>query len=639
MKKVFLGIFVLIVFASLSFAADFTPTVMTLTAPAQIEYNFDGENLTIPFTVSGTPAAVWLVINTKGKADNIVDIRNGWLGWHYVNRTDTTIYVSQKYSREIGDTQITWDGRDENGNIVSPDDYSYYLWAYDDKTSRQMVSDYLMIGFEWQPRFNFFYTEDEDGLPLANPLLFGSWPFSYTNPSDAETPFPFKMHGSHYKFVLGSDPYDPSLIQYTQCAYYQNFPSDKTGDPGYFKHGGPILDPHDYGIFYHGQYNVDAKTETLLKWSFVSDGDAVEDLDWGGWDNIIWEDRGNTIGVYMHDPTIFTDGDYIFRISTGKFLTGSDVKWNQFRAVDFDGDVLVDVDLPWAFMPDDPNPADRHNDNLSNFCFDPTRPGLMIMEGTTSCRIHMIDYFRLLAEPYEQEYSDIHIWENANGDYFMDTAFDPAVEPAWFCLQGGKGFAPRINAPTIDSQGLCFISVGEYFNSLYSFGVTTQDGTAITLASFADDTVPGTDGKTGGGALIDYGSNFDGIYYCAPLVSGGGDNFNKITYVAFDSTGGVITNQPVAVEEEAQAAFSVAQNTPNPFNPTTTIGFSLPDAGQVTVDIYNVAGQKVDTLVNDYMDTGKHSVVWDASVFSAGVYFYTVKSGDFSKTMKMTLLK
>ena len=95
----------------------------------------------------------------------------------------------------------------------------------------------------------------------------------------------------------------------------------------------------------------------------------------------------------------------------------------------------------------------------------------------------------------------------------------------------------------------------------------------------------------------------------------------------------------VAVEEEVQVAFAVEQNSPNPFNPTTSISYTIPEANHVTVDIFNVAGQKVDTLVNDFMDAGKHSAVWDASGFSNGVYFYTVKSGDFSRTMKMTLLK
>jgi len=108
--------------------------------------------------------------------------------------------------------------------------------------------------------------------------------------------------------------------------------------------------------------------------------------------------------------------------------------------------------------------------------------------------------------------------------------------------------------------------------------------------------------------------------------------------VAEDSVKGIITDK-VAVEEDTPAAFAVAQNSPNPFNPTTTISFTLTEAGNVTVDVFNVAGQKVDTIANEFMSSGSHSVTWDASEFSAGVYFYAVKTGDFSKTMKMTLLK
>ena len=102
---------------------------------------------------------------------------------------------------------------------------------------------------------------------------------------------------------------------------------------------------------------------------------------------------------------------------------------------------------------------------------------------------------------------------------------------------------------------------------------------------------------------------------------------------------GIITSKPVAVEEGTPAGFSVAQNSPNPFNPSTTISFSIPSAGIATVDIYNVAGQKIDSVVNEYLSAGSHSVMWDASGISAGVYFYTVTSGKVSKTMKMTLLK
>ena len=93
------------------------------------------------------------------------------------------------------------------------------------------------------------------------------------------------------------------------------------------------------------------------------------------------------------------------------------------------------------------------------------------------------------------------------------------------------------------------------------------------------------------------------------------------------------------VTEETPAVFSVTQNSPNPFNTTTTIALSLAKAGTVTIEIFNVAGQKVDTIMNEFMDAGSFSVMWDATDFSAGVYFYTVKSTDFSQTMKMTLLK
>jgi hypothetical protein len=89
----------------------------------------------------------------------------------------------------------------------------------------------------------------------------------------------------------------------------------------------------------------------------------------------------------------------------------------------------------------------------------------------------------------------------------------------------------------------------------------------------------------------------------------------------------------------APKLFSVAQNVPNPFNSTTVITFTIAKAGHVTIDVFNVTGHKVDTVANASMSAGSHSVTWNASKFSAGVYFYTVKSGEFSKTMKMTLSK
>ena len=90
--------------------------------------------------------------------------------------------------------------------------------------------------------------------------------------------------------------------------------------------------------------------------------------------------------------------------------------------------------------------------------------------------------------------------------------------------------------------------------------------------------------------------------------------------------------------------FSLRQNYPNPFNPSTTISFSLHEASKVRLDIYNVKGQLVKTLVNGDEPAGMHSVVWggkdsnDAAVAS-GVYFYRVSTPQATQTKRMLLMK
>jgi molybdopterin-binding protein len=86
-------------------------------------------------------------------------------------------------------------------------------------------------------------------------------------------------------------------------------------------------------------------------------------------------------------------------------------------------------------------------------------------------------------------------------------------------------------------------------------------------------------------------------------------------------------------------------NFPNPFNPSTTISFSVAQTSSfVTLDIYNIKGQKVKTLINDRFDAGAHQVVWDGKddnnkPVSSGIYFYKLKAGNFEQTKKMILLK
>jgi hypothetical protein len=91
--------------------------------------------------------------------------------------------------------------------------------------------------------------------------------------------------------------------------------------------------------------------------------------------------------------------------------------------------------------------------------------------------------------------------------------------------------------------------------------------------------------------------------------------------------------------EQIPAEYSLSANYPNPFNSATTISFDLPVAGDVHLEIYNLMGQKVETLVGGRMEAGNHMVTWDASSYSSGIYFYRLTAGDIVFSKRMTLLK
>ncbi len=87
------------------------------------------------------------------------------------------------------------------------------------------------------------------------------------------------------------------------------------------------------------------------------------------------------------------------------------------------------------------------------------------------------------------------------------------------------------------------------------------------------------------------------------------------------------------------ANFNLDQNYPDPFNPTTTISFSLPVNGFLSLKIYDVLGREVSTLVSEVLPAGSHSVQWNATNFPTGVYFYRLQAGTYSNTKKLLLLK
>ncbi len=102
---------------------------------------------------------------------------------------------------------------------------------------------------------------------------------------------------------------------------------------------------------------------------------------------------------------------------------------------------------------------------------------------------------------------------------------------------------------------------------------------------------------------------------------------------------GTITDVPSGKGNDLPDKFSLKDNYPNPFNPTTTIEYALPKSTDVTLKVYNLLGREVATLVNSKQQAGRHQVKFDAGSLASGVYFYRITTPEFNKVRKMMLIK
>ncbi len=384
------------------------------------------------------------------------------------------------------------------------------------------------------------------------------------------------------------------------------------------------FEPGNFSNFFYRCGNNDTKTQEVRKYKWVPNGTSELLTTWGEQGILSWasQSTGNVGGSVQPGTEII--GDYLW---TGtNYYYDFDKASAPLTVIDWRGgsiEKVIDVSDWWSDINDKEKGQLNGGPNGIN-----QRNGMLYLNCHCSCIKQMVNPAMM------DDMDSFYVYTNQNGDYVLDHNYEATSTKAWVCNDYKVGpytysVAPENNGFNVNASYDC---------GAVSFGLLGPDGDGIGYFAFAGDTA----GWKWFNIFVDTGGAFDGIYcddnqrYTPP--TGIAATVRGIYYIAHDSIKGVISNQ-VAVASGAPAAFSVAQNTPNPFNPTTSINFTLAKAGKVTIDVFNAAGQKIDTIANASMTAGAHTVNWNAAKFSAGVYFYTVNANGLTKTMKMTLLK
>ncbi|MFO7523904.1 MAG: T9SS type A sorting domain-containing protein, partial [Ignavibacteriaceae bacterium] len=179
--------------------------------------------------------------------------------------------------------------------------------------------------------------------------------------------------------------------------------------------------------------------------------------------------------------------------------------------------------------------------------------------------------------------------------------------------------------------------VRTYFNANNNQVVDPQINSISREHNGGLDPRPASSGPAGSGAVAPSDPYFVTTSYYgafnpnAPLWTSG--------WTALSQTGVTSINDFDMVNEIIPDEFSLSQNFPNPFNPSTKINFAIPKSDNIKIAVYNILGQEMAVLVDGFVNAGSYEINWDASNLPSGVYVYSIQSANINLSKKMTLLK
>ncbi len=225
-----------------------------------------------------------------------------------------------------------------------------------------------------------------------------------------------------------------------------------------------------------------------------------------------------------------------------------------------------------------------------------------------------------------------------DSDFYL-VKTDSTGEFLWDKIYGGDDVDRAFTAMQTSDGGFVLGGYTESFNvGYFDFYIvrTNSAGDTLWTKTFGEDWQEEIsdieETSDGGFAAVGYTYSF------------GASNFPDIYFVKTDANGLITSINDYYNTKEIN--FTLEQNYPNPFNPTTVIKYSIPavETGhapslRVTLKVYDVLGNEIATLVNEYKPAGTYEVKFDGGSLSSGVYFYKLQAGEFSSSKKMLLIK
>ena len=568
---------------------------MVVTTP-DVAYGGSG-SVAIPFEVNQRARVTVVIYDMNSTHTGKTGPHGAW-----IRVTPQPQYVnhSPMMNLEAGSNSWTWDGTAWDGSAAGAGDYEYDVIAFNDFEAnlvgtghsgawgQHSVDTNVDPPETWSPyqetppNVSYFGTVDRDYI--ANPTAYEQWTITAFDPQEENN-----ASGNR------PDDLDPSVHWSSRSSANENL----------------------------------GTTTGIIK---LKRNDAAKtlDIDTSYGDEGQGADRGSTWWVIPHQSSVYSgtrSGDpLLIGIEVYDKTSGEMTRFNDM--------------LDWFHRVDTDEDGNQSIAQVGISIFAVNDNGIWMTDHATDHFVHT-------------DHDGNVKWCNTTGDGIKDWLSAESAQEL-----GIASHAAGSNAVTVSMDahptGKMSIAIDQHNQIGYNFGAFGRDGTGLFFHTFDPELGPYYYGSTLKHIrLIGDGSGqYDGMYPATGVditnpterVSEGNGMLMYIPHGIFTGRLSSMT----AVEELGPAStpdsYVLGDAYPNPFNPETTIEFSVPFASQVRLEVFNTAGQLVATLVDEELGAGSYKSVWNgldkgAGKVSSGVYFYRMEAGGFTATRSMTLLK